>query len=135
MWCLFCVLSVYVSVLSVHLKPPLNLTEESTSDLESEENVENSLNDLLPPGYLSLLHCTPRPTPSKKVKKLKVTNVSSDLPMSPTSVIPSSAKVPGISPSFSFPNNLQSSTEVIDARFNGTVPYRLIPVDVLLNIL
>ena len=43
--------------------------EESTSTLESEENVENILNDLLPPGCLSPLPSTPpRSPPSKKLK-------------------------------------------------------------------
>ena len=43
--------------------------EESTSTLENEENVENILNDLLPPGCLSPLPSTPpRSPPSKKLK-------------------------------------------------------------------
>ena len=116
--------------------------EESTSTLENGENVENILNNLLPLGCLSPLpSTTPRSppskklkTPSKKAKKLNVTNVSPDLHMSPTSVITSSAKAPCIPLSFTFPMNPQASTEVLDARFNGTVPYRLIPVDVPQNI-
>ena len=74
---------------------PLYLPEESTSTPESEENVKNIHNDLLPHGCLSPLPSTPpRPPPSKKPKKLKVSNVTSDLPKLPTSVTASSAMVP-----------------------------------------
>ena len=71
------------------------------------------------------------PAVSKACPKQKVKKSKADKPSSPTTSQAQPSKTPIIPTVQSYPDPVSLSfTDVIDGRFDGTVPYRLIPVDV-----